>query len=808
MAQLSVYQLADEYALFTNRCIFLTGKAGTGKTTFLHNLQHKTHKQMVIAAPTGVAAINAGGTTLHSLFQLPFSPFIPTEEFRKQLVSGIKMRADRRKVLYELELLVIDEVSMVRADVLDAVDTLLRHFKYRHSEPFGGVQVLLIGDMFQLSPVVQDAEWQLLRAYYKGPYFFQSKVLQEVQPVYIELDTIYRQQNEKFVALLNQVRNNCLTDAGMEMLRERYMPDYRNGDEQDFHITLTTHNYLADKINTEELAKIQDITKTYQAVVSGEFQEKSYPTEATLELKAGAKVMFVKNDEQHPRRFYNGKIGMVVNWEDDAIVVESDGEEIRVERMVWKNIRYATDPQTKQLVEEELGRFTQFPLRLAWAITIHKSQGLTFDKVVIDAGKAFAPGQVYVALSRCRSLEGIVLLSPIGTGSLGCAPDILEYERSKPLPEDVECGLSGARRDYLGLLFSSVFDFRGVNGQIERLIAYVKENASQFNEQAVDYLIGIQGRLFALQEIGRKFRIQLGQIISGQDYQSHLQERMGAASQYFQSELKNLEDLIMQSPVHTDVRVHAKEYDDSMQTVFGTLAQKAALMKALGNDATLEAYYDARERFVMPPFRVKSYAALQEHLETSSEHPELLVRLARLRNKLAKEICAPVYLIGSTAMLVDISNRLPCTEKGLLRIKGFGKKKFERFGKQFLEIICDYVQEHDLEPMPEEPEIAAKPKRQKGDSSRQTLAMFRSGMTIGRIAEERGLALTTIVGHLFTFVRSHDLQLSDLLSVEKLRQAQDIVSRQLEPEEKFVLLQDNLAPDEYAVFVHWWRTQM
>lgn len=808
MTHLSAYQLADEYVQSTNRCVFLTGKAGTGKTTFLHNLQHKTHKQMVIAAPTGVAAINAGGTTLHSLFQLPFAPFVPTDLSRRKLVSSIKMRAERRKVLYELELLVIDEVSMVRADVLDAVDTLLRHFKSRHSEPFGGVQVLLIGDMFQLSPVVQDAEWQLLRAYYKGPYFFQSRVFQEMKPVYIELDKVYRQQSEDFIGLLNQVRNNCLTTEGYELLNKRYIPDYKNDDGADFHITLTTHNYQADKINREQLAGIQNLTRTYPAVVVGDFMEKNYPADDLLEIKPGARVMFVKNDEQHPRRFYNGKTGMVEKLEDDAVIVEADGLKIKVERMVWKNIRYTVDRDTGQIVEEETGRFTQFPLRLAWAITIHKSQGLTFDKVIIDAGRAFAPGQVYVALSRCRSLEGIVLLSPISTACLGCAPDVLAYEQSQPHLDVVENELAEARREYLKMLFASVFDFRGVSGLLERLVTYVKENAGQFNDVAVDYLSGLQRQIHALSDIGRKFCMQLGLIFSTQDYQQLLQQRITAACMYFRQELCHVKNRIESSPVHTDVRTTAREFDDSLRTLAGMLALKATLMDALQEDATIESYYTAREHFVMPPFRLSSYAGSHENLNVDSEHPDLFMRLVRLRNSLAKETASPVYMIGSTAMLLDMSNRLPCTEKELLRIKGVGKKKYERFGKQFLQIICDYMQEHELEPMPEDPEIAAKPKRQKGDSSRQTLAMFRSGMTLGQIAEERGLALTTIVGHLFTFVRSHDLSLSDLLPADKLRLAKEIVSRQVGPEEKAVLLQDALTMDEYAVFVHWWRTQV
>jgi len=289
------YQLAQDFALFTNRSIFLTGKAGTGKTTFLHNLKKTTKKQIAVVAPTGVAAINAGGTTMHSFFQLPFTPFVPTAEGRRNLIDKLKMQGNRRKVLQELELLVIDEISMVRADVLDSVDTILRHIRYCNNEPFGGVQVIFIGDMFQLSPVATDDEWRLLSEYYQSPYFFHSQAILQKQPVYIELDKIYRQTNADFIQVLNEVRNNCLSDFGLKLLQSRYNPLFVPP-QDDTYITLTTHNYKADQINAEELSKIKGKIYTFEAEIQGEYPEKSYPTEKVLELKIGAKVMFLKYD--------------------------------------------------------------------------------------------------------------------------------------------------------------------------------------------------------------------------------------------------------------------------------------------------------------------------------------------------------------------------------------------------------------------------------------------------------------------------------------------------------------------------------
>lgn len=390
---IDIYQIVENYINNTNRSIFLTGKAGTGKTTLLQKIQQTSTKQIIVAAPTGVAAINAGGTTLHSLFQLPFTPFLPTEEMRKQLISSVQMRKQRRRVIYEMDLLIIDEVSMVRADLLDAIDTLLRHMRYRPNMPFGGVQLLLIGDLFQLSPVIKEAEWNLLEPYYNGIYFFHSKAFQQLNILHFELDKIFRQQDKTFIHILNQVRNNQLTTNELQILNQRYQPNFKNT-EKDYHIILTTHNARAEEVNTQRMKELWSREYIYQAQIEGDFSEKNYPTEAQLVLKKGARVMFVKNDNQQPRQFYNGQIGKITALSKQSIIVESEGEEIEVKPMEWENIRYETDETTRTINETIIGKFKQYPLRLAWAITIHKSQGLTFDKVIIDAGAAFAFGQV------------------------------------------------------------------------------------------------------------------------------------------------------------------------------------------------------------------------------------------------------------------------------------------------------------------------------------------------------------------------------------------------------------------------------
>ena len=453
-------QLAFEFALHTNRNLFITGKAGTGKTTFLRRLKEITGKQVAVVAPTGVAAINAGGTTIHSFFQLPLTPFVPTPEGGKQLISQTRMRRHRRRVLQELELLVIDEISMVRADVLDAIDTVLRHVRHRRVDPFGGVQMIFIGDLYQLSPVAKSDEWQILSEYYRGIYFFHSRVMQEAPPVYLEFNKIFRQSDNVFIRILNEVRNDALSPEGYSLLQSRYDPHFNPLPEENW-ITLTTHNFSADAINSTELEKITTKAHLFGAVVKGNFPESAFPVEQQLELKEGAKVMFVRNDTEEPRRFFNGKIGTIVRIRDEVVTVQcpDDEDEITVSPATWENIRYTTNPENQTVKEEIIGTFEQLPLRLAWAITIHKSQGLTFDKAIIDAGKAFSPGQVYVALSRCRSLHSLVLKSPINRYSIGVDDQVVRFSSSKTEVTRVVDELNSAKEQFRTTLLLQLFDF-------------------------------------------------------------------------------------------------------------------------------------------------------------------------------------------------------------------------------------------------------------------------------------------------------------------------------------------------------------
>ena len=595
------YYLAEEFAMHTNRPLFITGKAGTGKTTFLRKLREQTPKNMAVVAPTGVAAINAGGMTIHSFFQLPVRTLIPTPQSYKQLFAEQRLTQRKRNLIYHLEMLVIDEISMVRADVLDAIDQVLRRYKYRKDQPFGGVQLVMIGDLFQLSPVVtRGDDEEAMKKYYEGPYCVQAKVMQEVQPIYVELDHVFRQQDQTFVQLLNEVRENQLTAQGRALLNARYNPRFRNTDE-DFHITLTTHNRLADELNERELAKLPDEPHVFTAEIKKDFPANIYPTEEVLTLKEGARVMFVRNDDQKPRRFYNGKIGLITEIDSEKIVVRCEDGEIEVTRMVWENIRYKEDEKTGKIDEEILGSFTQYPLRLAWAVTIHKSQGLTFDKVIIDAARAFAAGQVYVALSRCRTLEGIVLSSPLDYVELDNDPSVLRYTDNQPSVETIKQALPTARKEYEIQLFSALFDFHRTLSLVDQMRKMVASKVS-FNEESLPFLDALQPVFTEWQTIADKFRPQLTKLLLNGD-KSLLRERLHAACGYFVPLMQPVAQKIADHPCRCKNKADAKDFEPLLSDLFLVLHVKIHLMQSLlqTDNPSSESLLQARNTFEGTP---------------------------------------------------------------------------------------------------------------------------------------------------------------------------------------------------------------
>ena len=457
----------------TGRSIFLTGKAGTGKTTFLKTVVERSRKRSIVVAPTGVAAINAGGMTIHSFFQLPFSPFVPDAKIKSKFEFG----REKRKIIASLDLLIIDEISMVRSDLLDAIDSVLRRFRDRY-QPFGGVQLLMIGDLAQLTPVVTPEDEQMLRPYYSTPYFFGSKALAETEYVTIQLETVYRQQDKAFLSILNHIREGMPTTEDLAMLNSRCLLQQphkgegvssatscfpTHGETKGGFIRLTTHNYMANHYNETELRKLPSPSVTYEARIEGTFPDYAYPTSEVLELKIGTQVMFVKNDPNG--RYYNGRIGQVTCTEKRRIVVccPDDGEEIDVEPLMWENTRYTLNEETREIATEVLGTFTQYPLRLAWAITIHKSQGLTFDHAIIDADQSFAPGQVYVALSRCRTLEGMALATPLSAHAIINDNRVETYiaQQETEAQRSIE-QLPQLKKEYQRHLLLELFDFKAI----------------------------------------------------------------------------------------------------------------------------------------------------------------------------------------------------------------------------------------------------------------------------------------------------------------------------------------------------------
>lgn len=677
------FEIARRFVNETHVPIFLTGKAGTGKTTFLREVIGKTSKKSVVVAPTGVAAINAGGVTIHSMFGFPTKGFIPSNENvdpnlannRQMLTRHFHYRKEKIQVFQELELLVLDEVSMVRADMLDAIDFALQYVR-RNNQPFGGVQVLFIGDMYQLPPVVRDHEWPLMSQYYSSPYFFDSLVFKSIEPVYIELKKIYRQTDRNFINILNNIRHQDFQQEDYETLKEHFRPDFVP-DEPGF-ITLTTHNRKADEMNEAELRKLDGEEVVFDAKVEGEFSDNMYPTENLLRLKKGAQVMFVKNDTSGSRRYFNGKIGIVekINpyadeGEELTVRFPETNETIFVEKEVWENVRYSMNAEENKLEQNRIGSFTQYPLRLAWAITIHKSQGLTFEKAVIDAGDSFAPGQVYVALSRCTSMEHLVLRSMISGRSIVSDPRIVQFTERTMNEMVLENRLVDAKEQFEFDELKKVFEFIKIKEYLSQWFKEVSKIKTLENNTKNRIFSATLRHLDSLQEVSQKFQKQMDDVFN------------------------------------SDV-----EYEE-----------KIALLRDRCSSAV---GYFSRELF-----------------ENVIRRWEEEVKDKKFKAKMKK------YVLASEEMVLLLWNKMN-----------------DFYGCRLGD--APVFQGETL--VPEKAPTVAKV--EKGDTFADTLTLFKDGKTIDEIAALRNLAVSTIESHLGKWLQKKEIQLTELISTEKIASIQ------------------------------------
>lgn len=774
-------ELAFDFLQYTNQNIFLTGKAGTGKTTFLRNLKKSSPKRMVVVAPTGVAAINAGGVTIHSFFQMSFGPQIPVEPGQQRPVAipddgnvaaGIK-RFSREKIniIRSLDLLVIDEISMVRADILDGIDEVLRRYKNRY-KPFGGVQLLMIGDLQQLAPVVKDDDWKILKAYYDTGFFFSSRALKRSKFIGIELTHIFRQSDQQFIDLLNKVRENRMDDETLRKLNNRFIPGF-NPEEREGYITLTTHNYQSQQINEMKLGQLKAKSYRFKAEVQGEFPEYSYPTDLLLELKEGAQVMFVKNDSSAEKRFYNGKIGKITHIFDDVIEVECPGDDLPIEvvKAEWQNPRYTLNETTQEIDEDIIGTFTQYPLKLAWAITIHKSQGLTFEKAIIDARASFAHGQVYVALSRCKTLEGLVLSSPIAGYSVKNDTTVIQFtdnvERNQPGPAE----LQQSRKEYVQQLLSELFDFRPILWQIQYLQKIWEEHSAQLlgtlKDQIQKIVAPIQTEMI---DIAAKFDSQLKQIIFASpdaEENEQLQERVRKAAGYFSGKLLSVvEEPFSSASFSTDNKAVRKSVNEAADKLQKEIHSKKVCLELCKNGFAIKSYLETKSKAAieLPETGFKGSASSSTSFTT---HPEFYSRLKNWRDEKAELLHVEVRRILPQKTLHEIVQMLPAIRTELKAVKGMGGTRMKQFGIEILELVIEYRRQKEMD-LP----AGAEKEAEKASLSSQeiSLELFQSGKTIPEIARDRTLAVSTIEGHLAYFVGTGELSIDRVIEPQKTKE--------------------------------------
>lgn len=779
-------QLAKKLIETTNENVFLTGNAGTGKTTFLNLLRTQTAKRMVVLAPTGVAAINAKGQTIHSFFQLPFTPFLP--EYKKE--KG-QIKKDKINIFRTIDLLVIDEISMVRADLLDAIDDRLREYRKQKYSPFGGVQCLFIGDLQQLPPVVRDEDWALMQKHYSTPFFFSSKALQESSYVTIELKKIYRQADEKFISILNEVRNNHLSMESLNELNKHYLPEY---EPKEGEIFLTTHNKIADAFNEKKLNELEEESNIYNAIIKDRFPESMYPVDESLELKIGAQVMFTRNNRE--ANYYNGKIGTIIDLSEHKITIKckEDAFPIVAERETWENTEIKIDKESKDQYEEVVGSFSQFPLRLAWAITIHKSQGLTFDRAIIDAIASFSHGQVYVALSRCKSLDGMVLKSPIKLESIITDLNVtryMQYEGERAA--NIEEALPQLQKRYMIVLLNEMFDFTDIHQIFGRVFNMAQTGNPLHNlmPKLCDLVSAEYKSLTSeIVDVANKFRNQYTALVDAASNiytDEHLQQRIKAAVGYFLGKLADIDIDIYNEDIELDNRSVEDAYNAQTAEFVKLVRIKTALLSAFKEQPfTTTSFLEARAKATLD-IEMGKLERTKADMTVAGVDPVLQHRLTIWRSDKADG--GPLAYVMSMKTLQEIAARLPKSTEDMKTIPGLGTKRITKYGDEIVKIVRQFIADkRDDKLTDEEKELMTKASSKKTKSSKsskssepdtyqKTLILFKEGKSIQEIVDERALSLGTIENHLTKLVYNCELKAEDVIDESQLNMIDKVLSK-------------------------------
>ncbi len=773
-------ELAWEFVNNTNRSVFLTGKAGTGKTTFLHKLKMNSLKRMVVVAPTGVAAINAKGVTIHSFFQMPFGPILPDTDLNASKSFNRKFSKTKINIIKSMDLLVIDEISMVRADLLDGIDKTLRRFRDRN-KVFGGVQLLMIGDLQQLSPVIRESEWELLKPFYKNGFFFSSHAYNTCNAITIELKHIYRQENPLFIKILNEIRNNELSETSAEELNKRYIPDFIPEPDAGY-ISLTTHNNKAETTNKQELEKLKTKSHIYKAKVEGKFPEFSFPNSEVVTLKVGAQVMFIKNDSSPEKRYYNGKIGKVILLDKDEVVVHCPEDDFNIVTTPeeWDNINYTVDAETKAITEDKIGSFTQMPLRLAWSITIHKSQGLTFEKAIIDSQSAFAHGQTYVALSRCKTLEGLVLKSKIHSSQIISDAHVISFNKNAEENVPDEHVLMASQQSFQLDLILDIFSFYSFLYPVNRVLDIYYKNRTIIEGNVESPLLIIKDCITSFLKVSNSFISQLKQLLEHDvlpEFSKTIQERFKKAIHYFKTETDEKIAMSLKSfSFTTDNKAIDSDIIKNIDAIEELLAVKLLYFNGLSDGFTAKTFLELRTKAVFISKDKPKKA--RKTVVDGTTNVELFEILRVLRNDIANEKDLIHYQVFSQKALYEMCETLPVTKEELMLVHGMGKVRVEKYGSLILKAIIDFCEENDIAiSKPKDIFEDVKPKRKKGETKKISLELFKSGKSIEAIADERELNENTIFGHLASFVSSGQVKITDLMSKEHYQELKQVIPK-------------------------------